>query len=418
MSFARSKINSPLIHRLNLNVVGGVEVSFAQYACHRQALGAADTVIVGDGVHPRFVPAVAAPMHAVSRRQFKRWHGLRVPRFARGLRAREGARLVKTGSEHALIGWDSIGNREIVDIARHAELALIHYEHGQAWRPEVRHAGPFFDKTCGVIANSHAAERVLALRWGWQGPTQRVYCAVESALDVESTRRSVPRDRPLRLGSAARMVEVKGHRLALYALKTLRDEYGLDAQLAIAGTGEGEEALRVETARLGLTEAVQFQGSVADMAAFYDAIDVMLVPSLLEPFGRTSIEAQARGCPVIVTAIDGLPETLAADAPAAASVVPEWSLAEYARETGGDESTVWPWVYDPRTDDLIRPRAVAPDRLAKAICALTHDDGIYHSASRAGLENVRARFMPADYGPAADDAIERLLPRAHDVRGS
>lgn len=399
----------PLIHRLNLNVVGGVEVSFAQYARHRQALGASDTVIVGDGVHPRFAPAVAAPMRAVSRGQFKRWHGLRLPRFARGLRARQGARLAASGGERALIGWDSIGNREILDIAHHANLPLIHYEHGQAWRPEVRHAAAFFEQACGVIANSHAAERILALRWGWQGPTQRVYCTVDAVLGPDAARPALPRDRPLRLGSAARMVEVKGHRIALHALKVLRDEHNVDARLAIAGTGEGEVALRAETARLGLTGAVQFKGAVADMAAFYDAIDVMLVPSLLEPFGRTSIEAQARGCPVIVTAVDGLPETLAAGAPAAASIVPEWSLADYARELGGDAGAVWPWVYDPQTDDLIRPRAVTPDRLAQAVCALTATDDLYHRASRSGLEHVRARFTAGNYGPDVDTAIIDLL---------
>lgn len=400
------------VHRLNLNVVGGVEVSFLQYASHRQRQGAADTVLVGQGIHPRFVPAVAPPLRAVSRADFKRWHGLRLPKFARRLRARQGTRMATTGREQGLISWDSIGNREIMDIAVAARLPLIHYEHGQAWRPQVRHASAFFGQTCGVIANSYAAERVLALRWGWRGSTQRVYCTVDAALPPDAARSGVPGGRPLWLGSAARMVEVKGHRLALYALKVLRDTHGIDARLAIAGTGEGESRLRAETRRLGLDHAVHFEGSVVDMVSFYDAIDIMLVPSLLEPFGRTSIEAQARGCPVIVAAVDGLPETLAAQTPAAAMVVPEWSLAEYAAETGGDPQTVWPWVYDPQTDDLIRPRAIVPDRLADAVTALIETGSVYHRASRAGLDNVRARFMAADYGQAVDDAIMRLLERA------
>lgn len=375
-------------------------------------LGAADTVIVGDGVQPRFAPAVAAPLRAVSRSDFKRFHGLRLPRFARRLRARQAVRLVVSGNERALIGWDSIGNREILDIAHRARLPLIHYEHGQAWRPEVRHADAFFRQACGVITNSFAAERILALRWGWQGPTQRVYCTVDAALSPQGARQAPAGGRPLWLGSAARMVELKGHRIALHALKVLRDTHDVDARLAIAGSGEGEPGLRAEARRLGLSEHVQFKGSVADMAGFYDAIDVMLVPSMLEPFGRTSIEAQARGCPVIVSAVDGLPETLAPDTPTAAAVVPEWSLADYARELGGDVATIWPWVYDPQADDLIRPRALAPDRLARAVLALTETDEIYSRASRAGLNNVQARFMGDDYGATVDDAITRLLAPA------
>lgn len=409
MSSPGSKVPSPFVHRLNLNVVGGVEVSFLQYARHRQACGAADTVIVGEGTHPRFAPAVASPMRAVRRNDFKRWYGMRLPKSARRLRARVGARIAAAGDEQAVIGWDSIGNREIMDIARAARLPLLHYEHGQAWRPEVRHAASFFAYTGGVIANSHAAERILALRWGWQGPTERVYCTVDSVLPPESARPGLARERPLWLGSAARMVEVKGHRIALHALKVLRDEHRVDARLAIAGTGEGEQALRAETARLGLDGAVQFKGAVTDMAGFYDQIDILLMPSLQESFGRTSIEAQARGCPAIVAAINGLPETLAPDAPAATSIVPELSLADYGREIGGDVSAVWPWVYDPQTDELAQPRAVAPDRLAEAVCALTQGDGVYHQASRGGLANVHARFMPAGYGPAVDTAIQRLL---------
>lgn len=401
----------PLIVRLNLDVVGGAEVCFAQYAAHRQALNAADTVIVGETVHPRFAAAIEPPLRAVSRRGFRLWHGLRLPRAARRLRARNAVRQAVRGNEAALVGWNSIGNRQIVDIARLADLPLVHYEHGQAWRPTVRNARAYLDAAHGVIANSHAAERMLALRWGWHGPTVRVYCAIDAIRPVEAARLAPPRNRALWLGSVGRMVEFKGHRLALYTLKVLRDERGIDARLAIAGTGECEAALHAEAARLGLSHVVRFEGSVADMAAFYDAIDVMLVPSLREPFGRTSIEAQARGCPVIASAVDGLPETLGAGAHARALVVPEWSLAEYSNELGVGADIGVDRVYDPQGDDLMRPRAPTPDQLAGAVAALIETDTTYHHASRIGLQHVGERFKLADYGPAVDHAVSRLSTR-------
>lgn len=400
----------PLIHRLDLEVVGGVEVSFLQYAQYRQALGAKDTVIIGDDVHPRFQTAVNPPMRAISRRQFRQWHGLRIPKFARGLRAHCAAAQAVRGDERAIISWDSIGSRETVDLARASGLPLIHFERGQAWEPgTARTRREFLDGTRGVIANSKATGRILALRWGWAGPTAQVYPMVTHVLPTSAARRHAPSSRPLWLGCAGRLVETKGFLIALHALKLLRDTYHLDARLAIAGSGAMETALKARANKLNLQASIVFKGPVADMAGFYDAMDIQLVPSLFEPFGRVSIEAQARGCPVVVAAANGLPETLAPDMPESTAVTPRLSLAEYASELGGNPDALWPWMYDPASDSLTQPQATAPADLAQAVATLLDCDADYHLASKAGLDNVHDRFMGADSGPIIDTAISQLL---------
>lgn len=411
MSNIKPRGPASLIHRLNLDVVGGAEVSFAQYAGYRRMLNVRDTVIVGDQIHPRFAQSVSSPLTTVARREFRRWHGLRLPRFARRLRARIAVSQSVRGDEAALVGWNTIGNREIAAIAQNARLPLVHYEHGQAWRAEVRHARDYFAQVRGVVSNSEAAERILALRWGWSGQTQRVYCTVDSVRSSDAVRTDVPRNRCLQLGLVGRMVEVKGHRIALHMLKVLRDRHAIDARLLFAGTGECESVLRSETRRLGLRDAVCFQGSVNDMPAFYDAIDVLIAPSLREPFGRTSIEAQARGCPVVATAVDGLPETLPAQVHETALVTPTWPLSTYARELGGAKDIGVPWVYSPQRDELVRPLAPEPDRFAAAVAALVQNDQAYHRASRAGLEHVDAGFSGGSYGPAVDSAIMALISK-------
>jgi len=400
--------SAPMLHRVNLDAVGGVEVSFLQYAQFRRQQSMADTVVVGENVHPRFAAALEPPIRAIWRSSFKRWHGLRLPRGFRGLRARQAARQIASKRPAAILAWNHIGNREIADIAQATDLPLIHYEHGEAWRPDARHAGLFFSRLSGAIVNSYAAERMLALRWGWQGAIERVYCSCDGVLPLDAARLASPMPGRIRLGAAARMIELKGHRIALHAVKILREQHGLNATLIIGGTGEEEQALHAESRRLGLTDFVEFKGSVANMANFYDNIDAMLVPSMVEPFGRTSMEAQARGCPLIVTAVDGLPETLEAGN-TGAQVVPDWSLEEYNSELGGNVGSVLPWAYSPVSDELIRPRAVSPDRLALAVCALVGDDKTYRSASLSGLRNANARYLPEWYGPAIDDAMKRLV---------
>ena len=95
-----------------------------------------------------------------------------------------------------------------------------------------------------------------------------------------------------------------------------------DAQLAIAGSPKFvtaatrldnrayERELHDATARLELAGAVHFLGERDDVPAVMAALDVLLVPSWWEPFGRVAIEAMAMGVPVIATAVGGTTEVI------------------------------------------------------------------------------------------------------------
>jgi glycosyltransferase involved in cell wall biosynthesis len=64
-------------------------------------------------------------------------------------------------------------------------------------------------------------------------------------------------------------------------------------------------------ARHGLEDKVRLVGHCHDMPVAFLAAHVAIVPSLVpETFGRTSVEAQAMGCPVILSDIGALPETI------------------------------------------------------------------------------------------------------------
>jgi glycosyltransferase involved in cell wall biosynthesis len=63
---------------------------------------------------------------------------------------------------------------------------------------------------------------------------------------------------------------------------------------------------------LGIEDRVRYLGwcGGARLEAFYDAIDVLAMPSVYEPFGMAALEAVARGIPVVCTRVDGLAEVL------------------------------------------------------------------------------------------------------------
>lgn len=106
-----------------------------------------------------------------------------------------------------------------------------------------------------------------------------------------------------------RLVSVKGVLVLLQAMVQVVQQLP-GAQLTIVGTGPEETMLRQFVKQAGLTEAVRFSGpaSPADVAAAMATHEVLVVPSLQEPFGTVVPEALAMGCRVVTTTAGGLPE--------------------------------------------------------------------------------------------------------------
>jgi glycosyltransferase involved in cell wall biosynthesis len=115
---------------------------------------------------------------------------------------------------------------------------------------------------------------------------------------------------------AARLTSWKGHALVIEATRQLlRAERLGDAVVIMAGDSQGRAAYRRELERLiarsGLTDRVRLVGHCDDMPAAFALAHVAVIASTsAETFGRTSIEAQAMGCPVIVSDIGAAPETI------------------------------------------------------------------------------------------------------------
>jgi glycogen(starch) synthase len=121
---------------------------------------------------------------------------------------------------------------------------------------------------------------------------------------------------------AGRLVHEKGVQTLLDALRRLRAAHpGL--RLAIAGTGPFENALHDRARKLRIARAVDWLGFVEDeeLAPLLAAADVVVVPSLYEPFGIVALEAAAAQAPVVVAESGGLVD-LVTDRIATASFPP------------------------------------------------------------------------------------------------
>ena len=103
-----------------------------------------------------------------------------------------------------------------------------------------------------------------------------------------------------------------------------------DKELFLLVGGPGSENWQVPE----LGTRFKSLGMVKDLARFYAACDVVMVPSLFEPFGLVATEAAAAGVPVIATPeVGALPHLL--EYGAGAAWQPDQPLGELARDVAG-----------------------------------------------------------------------------------
>ena len=124
------------------------------------------------------------------------------------------------------------------------------------------------------------------------------------------------RRRPPMLGLLGQITPWKGQDDAIRILAAVRTRVP-EARLRIVGSvifsGSSvafdnesfERGLPLLAAELGVAEAVELTGQTDDLEVALGALDVLLVPSWAEPFGRVVVEGMAGGVPVVATRVGG-----------------------------------------------------------------------------------------------------------------
>lgn len=177
-----------------------------------------------------------------------------------------------------------------------------------------------------VIANSHytaelirslypqAAERITVIHRGTDFSVfSPMAVAPERVENLRKTWSVAPHERVVLL--AARLTGWKGQKVLIEAAAKLRDAGVRDVAYILAGDPQGRDSYVKDLD--GLIEARKLSGIVrrvghcTDMPAAFLAASVVTVPSTEpEAFGRSAVEAQAMGTPVVVSDLGAVPETV------------------------------------------------------------------------------------------------------------
>jgi glycosyltransferase involved in cell wall biosynthesis len=111
-------------------------------------------------------------------------------------------------------------------------------------------------------------------------------------------------DNPL-IGIIARLSDVKGIDILIKAMPLIIKAIP-SVNLLIAGQGPQENELKKLTQSMSLTAQIHFKDTIDQTQELLCAMDVFVMPSLMEGLGLSVIEAQACGIPVVASRVGGL----------------------------------------------------------------------------------------------------------------
>lgn len=169
---------------------------------------------------------------------------------------------------------------------------------------------PFYDRMDGIAAVSDATAEAFHRVVATETPLRTIH----NICHVDRIRRlaAMPCERLGRSHEVCivgRLIPVKGHRLAIDAIRLVR-ERGVDVGLRIVGTGPLMDELTSYVAESGLSDVVCFTGFDSNPYRYMSVADTVLIASESEGSPMVVIEALAVGRTIVSTDIEVVHELL------------------------------------------------------------------------------------------------------------
>lgn len=147
---------------------------------------------------------------------------------------------------------------------------------------------------------------------------QKVSC-VRSAVDAEPYLRPVDAaafrrefglpENAVVIGMVAQLIQRKGHRYLLEAVRTLQKDYP-ELRIVLFGQGPLRDDLENAVAADGLTGIVRFAGFRKDLPAWLGGLDILAHPADMEGLGVSLLQASAAAVPIVASRAGGMPEAV------------------------------------------------------------------------------------------------------------
>ncbi len=165
----------------------------------------------------------------------------------------------------------------------------------------------------GIVVNCEAIRKHL--REDFSIPDEKIatcYNAIDTTLfyPAERERPAALRACGLLIGCVCVLRAIKGLDTLVAAFAQVLPLHPT-SRLVIVGDGPEKEILRRQAADLGVEGQVHFYPATHDVAAWFHALDIFVLPSRSEALSNSLMEAMASGCCAVASLVGGNPELVA-----------------------------------------------------------------------------------------------------------
>lgn len=344
------------VHVINLEKMGGAEKVFIEYI-HSKKQGQ-DTILC---ISPHVADEISKELKGVEIVLVNRVFSAFTMKYPSFLRKSILPLKIARMRPEVVIFWDLVPRR----FKQSAHFKTFYYDHGSSWRlSNNAEVMAFFKQIDGAIAVSQASRHIMQQRFALKAPVEVIPNRLNKPVSTPTRNKELPSRESVTLGTASRLVSLKGIGVSIMAVAELRRR-GLNARLRIAGKGPNEEALRKLVNTLNLEPFVDFLGFQNNLSEFYSSIDFYMSMSISESYGLSCADAINHGVPCIYSLIDGQYEVIE-NGVTGIGITPTISPDAYEIKAGYIVEKPY-FSYDPVTESLVDPKMVDPILCADAV---------------------------------------------------
>ena len=271
---------------------------------------------------------------------------------------------------------------------------LLFHEHGACWDVTSKNSTVIENakQACIILCNSHATKHLLAKKFDIPNDKLLViYNGVfdNHAINFCATNKKTKSDK-ICVGYIGRLETNKGVHTLIQAMDFIPKSIAKDIEVRIVGNGSGKSILQTLAQKY---PNVVFTGSAANPFKAISEFDLLIVPSIREPFGNVIVEAALCRVPVIAACTDGIAEIITHNE--------NGTLLQPQEEV--DQRYLSPdvplpeYVIAPKTFALIKPKQLAPNDIAQNIMDFLEHPKRYQNYADKLYKSVIDRFHVDQY---------------------